>query len=213
MKKILQKLAIAGVGSVLIAGSTFAQTIANDDTGRNSHNEVKVERENEVDADVHNDADIFNHLFVDANTGDNEVKDNGGGDRGDNWDRHDDNENGNNGGEVRLETGDAEAMASVTNRANMATVSVGAPENSSIDAMNSDTGRNSHNEIRFEESNKVDVDIQNDADITNCINVSANTGYNSVKDNSGDVRVATGNATATVDVTNEVNTATVSVGK
>lgn len=98
------------------------------------------------------------------------------------------------------------------------------------DLVNSDTGRDSTNKIEVETKNNTDVNIDNKAQIDNIITVTSNTGHNKVEDNGaggkGDwengeedqaqpssVVLNTGDATASANVTNNVNTAKVEVEK
>lgn len=57
----------------------------------------------------------------------------------------------------------------------------------------------------FEYDNETDIDIDNDADIWNDIFARVNSGENEVEDNDGDVDLATGDASASVDIENAAN--------
>lgn len=71
-------------------------------------------------------------------------------------------------------------------------------------------GSDSSNQVTVSNNTQTSVDQSNDANIANSVNVEANTGANSVSDNtSGDASVTTGNVFVTVDLANTANTSTV----
>jgi hypothetical protein len=196
MKEVLKKMGVAGVGSVLLAGVAFAApSLGNHDTGRNSENNVKWESEHEVKVETENDADIFNGVLAGLNTGFNEAEDNEDGD-------------------VSISTGNASASVDIENVANHTEVSVATPANnwSDMEAGNWNTGRNSENNVTVEHKKEVSVETNNDAHVTNLVGISANTGFNEASDNEdGNVSITTGNASANVSISNNLNRTSVTV--
>jgi hypothetical protein len=88
--------------------------------------------------------------------------------------------------------------------------------------VNHGTGYGSENESSFDASNRTEVEVNNHADIDNEVDAWLNTGKNSASFNNAcgcegegsensDPSIVTGNASATVNVTNRANDATVSV--
>jgi len=76
----------------------------------------------------------------------------------------------------------------------------------------SENGSNSDNTVNVAIDNSTTVDQDNYANITNDVNVSANTGKNDANDNTGgDVSITTGDATAGVGVSNTANSNTADV--
>lgn len=186
MKTLLKKLALAVPALALVAGVAYAQ-VGNDHTGYDSENNASVEAENELDLEIDNDADIFNRIFAKANSGWNEAE--------------------KNTGDGEVETGDAAAAVEISNRANATVVDV---ENccdgvGGMNVTNSWTGADSENNAWVEWENEVEIDVDNDADVNNCVEVNANTGGNEASKNTGNGSVSTGDASASVTVDNTVN--------
>ncbi len=75
--------------------------------GADSRNEVNLSLSNEYSVEDRNNLDIDNDIFVFANTGDNEA-------------------NGNTGGDVRIKTGDANALVAIDNQGNENVIIIGA---------------------------------------------------------------------------------------
>jgi hypothetical protein len=188
MKETLKKIAIAGAGTMLVAGVAFAGT------GYGSHEENEFSWTNHARVEVDNDADIDNDVDAHLNTGENEANFNGGEE------------------DPSISSGDASATVSVSNTANQATVDVTAPDMSFPEMENSEnTGAYSRSENEVRMSNDTCIEIRNDADIDNDVDLHVNTGGNEAKFNSGEVSISTGSASANVSISNNVNTANVSV--
>src|SRR3989344_8106782 len=95
MDNTKQKIGVAiATGALLLnafAPLAFAgTTIIINGNGSNSNNDVNVDYNRDVDVDQNNDADVNNDVNVDANTGKNDA-------------------NNNTGGDVMIDTGNAEA--------------------------------------------------------------------------------------------------------
>lgn len=193
MNTILKRFALAIPGLALLGGIALAD-VGNENTGYDSHNDASLEMENETELDVENDADIFNRIFGEVKTG---------------W-----NEADKNTGDGSVDTGDASADVMVTNRANATEALINGCCSGGlgdIDIFNDTTGADSQNHAWVEVENKTEIDIDNDADVTNCIELKASTGGNSASKNTGNGSVSTGDASATVEVENTVNVNEVTV--
>jgi hypothetical protein len=156
--------------------------------GYKSDNDVTVDSDNRVNVDQDNDADIDNYVDVWVDTGHNEA-------------------NKNTGGDVSVETGDADASVTVENKANanVAVVS-GDEEGGEFSVVISGNGADSDNNVDLDLNSEVTVDQYNDADISNDIEADAETGDNEANKNTGgDVKIDTGDADTTVDVSNMAN--------
>lgn len=136
-----------------------------------------------------NDADVYNKVDVDSETGDNKAKDNTGGD-------------------VTIETGDASADVSLstTANANSARIGGGSEQGGTLSARILGNGTESANSIGLVFGGSTFINQNNDADVTNNVEVDAETGDNKAKDNTGgEVSIDTGDADVTIDVENSVN--------
>ena len=157
--------------------------------GSDSENEIELELENEVEVTQANEANVWNYVDVEAETGENEAEDN-------------------TGGSVKIDTGNAEVTVAVSNTANSnsAWVSGGNNNGGSLSAIISGNGADSDNDIELELENEVELTQANLANILNDVQVEAETGENEAEDNTGgDVEIQTGDATVDVTVDNLVN--------
>lgn len=199
MTILIKKISVAIATLALLFNSltsvAFATTLEISGNGSNSENEIEVEVEQETTVVQQNNAKIENKIEASANTGDNEVKDNTGGD-------------------TTIETGDATTTVNVTNQANANVADVGC-QNCPVDteAVISGNGSGSENEIEIELENETEVYQKNNADIKNEIEAESNTGDNEIEDNTGgSVSLSTGDAETSVSVNNTANANVASVG-
>lgn len=158
-------------------------TSTNDTTGADSDNTNTVTIDNSGEKTVENDADIDNDINVDANTGGNTQNSNTtAGD---------------------LETGNVDVDTEIVNVANTGTCCPnGGDTEVSADLTNETTGYNSENHNTVEVINDGDQTVENDADITNELDVDADTGNNEQNMNTtggdvdtGDVSINFGSST------------------
>lgn len=157
--------------------------------GSDSDNLIDLDLNNDVDVDQENDADIDNNVYVDGITGYNDANDNVGGD-------------------VVIETGDADADVTVDTFVNFNGADVDSCGClSDLEAKIKGNGSDSDNEIQFDADNNTNATQDNDADVDNNLDVEGETGYNNANDNVGeagtDPSVETGDADSVV----EANTA------
>lgn len=203
MKQLLTKAAIASTGLLFVAGMAFAGSNC---TGYGSENESNFDWESKTTVDVNNHADIDNEIDAWLNTGENKVEHNNAC-----FDCDDENATM---GENSIMTGNASASVNVSNTANKATVNVTAPtlDMSDMDFGVGTTGANSENESRVKVSNETKVNVNNCADVDNDVDLNVNTGKNTASYNTGaNNSITTGSATANVTISNNVNTADVTV--
>ena len=147
--------------------------LSNNTTGCNSYNNNNVDISRNVDVNINDISEINNSLNLVANTGRNRVECNTSvGD---------------------ISTGDISLGASIDNSAssnhspiNLTGLGSG---NISVDASNALTGGNSSNENNVNIDSNVNVSITNERSVENNIDVRANTGRNTVSDNTvvGDI--------------------------
>lgn len=157
--------------------------------GTKSDNDATVKTKNEANVNQDNYAKIKNNVDVDNNTGDNKAEDN-------TW------------GDVAIETGDADATVTIANaaNANWAAISAGSNGGGTLGVEIVGNGSDSDNTAYVELESKKNIDQDNDANISNDVDVDNNTGYNKAEDNTGgEVSIETGDASATVDVSNMAN--------
>jgi len=189
LKKKVASAIAAGTLLLNLATPAFATslTLEVSGNGSDSDNEVELEYEQEVTVTQTNVANVLNDVKVEAETGGNEAEDNTGGD-------------------VEIETGDAEANVTVSNTLNSNVAHVDACCLGDVTAKISGNGSDSDNEIELELENEVEVTQANEANVWNYVDVEAETGENEAEDNTGgSVKIGTGNATTTVSVSNAAN--------
>ena len=156
--------------------------------------------DNTVDLDINQDsksgtyvkqtntADVTNEVDADAKTGWNDAEDNTGGD-------------------VSIETGDAETSVTLSTTANANWAQVGdGGQGSAVSLKILGNGTHSDNDIDLDLDSLISVIQSNDADVYNDVDANAKTGGNDANDNTGgDVSIETGDAETTVEVDNMVN--------
>lgn len=168
-------------------------------TGENSHNEVDLDQNTDVQVDQNNTANTTNNINVAASTGDNRASSNTG-----------------NGTAI---SGDVNGQITVINVANG---SVAEGSTLSSQAINGDqtndvvfgntaartlqTGANSNNVQQIDQNNLYQLNVNNEANTVNDINVEANTGNNRASSNTGNGHVESGDVNLAVNVINLLNT-------
>ncbi|MDO8336143.1 MAG: hypothetical protein Q7T74_05195, partial [Candidatus Saccharibacteria bacterium] len=157
--------------------------------GADSDNDANVTTNNNVVVDQDNTAKINNKIYVDQSTGNNEAEKNTGGD-------------------VAIETGDADATVAVSNLANSnwAAVTAGPNGGGAMSVEISGNGADSDNTANVSLATYKNIDQNNDANISNLIGVESTTGDNEAEDNTGgEVSITTGDSDANVEVSNMAN--------
>lgn len=154
-----------------------------------STNKVNVTANRDTTVSQNNDAYVHNDVDASSKTGGNDANRNGGGD-------------------VTIITGNASTNVTVNTTANVNSAKVGSGNGNGSDAsaMIIGNGAWSHNKIKLNLDNDVDIFQSNHARVRNDVDATAKTGYNDANDNiGGDVAILTGNAKANVEVDNNVN--------
>lgn len=202
MKTLLATL-VAGISFFALA--SVSPALASDTgiygNGALSDNRVSYNASNTTSVNQTNNTDINNNVTVSNNTGHNTAS-------------------GNTGGNVSIQTGDANANVSISNMAgvNIANLS-GQPmnNNASIDIMGN--GAFSNNAVNYFNRTSTTLNQSNDTRIANNVDVNNNTGYNTVNNNTGSYNwpwmrdnhnngsttISTGNANASVSIENKGN--------
>jgi hypothetical protein len=156
--------------------------------GPDTDNEIELELENEVEIKQANQADVWNYIEAEAESGDNEAE-------------------GNVGGGVKITSGHAKSTVAVSNTANSNSAWVAGKGNGGkLSAIISENGPDSDNEIELELENEVELLQGNLANILNDVEAEADSGDNKAEENvGGDVVIEAGDATVDVTVDNLVN--------
>lgn len=169
---------------------TFAVTeLIISGNGSDSDNTVEVSQQTSTTVVQSNETDVNNDIDVYTNTGGNEASDNTGGD-------------------VKIDTGDADATVEVSNHVNSNVAEVencgGCGGDTSV--LIEGNGAGTENYVGLQDLNIVTVFQNNNADINNNVEVVLETGNNEAEDNTGGaVVVETGDADATVKLHNFAN--------
>ncbi len=200
MNKFVYKLTTAVSTAALLTGSvasvafgTTSVTVSGN--GSDSTNTANVTVSTSKQILQTNNADIENNVKINANSGDNDANDN-------------------TGGEVVIETGDANVSSSVSNSANSNVANLscgGCPGDTTVKITGN--GSDSDNKANVQIANETALQQSNNADVDNNVEIDANTGDNDAEDNTGgDVSIETGDAKAVVDIANMVNQNVASIG-
>lgn len=189
IKKVLLTVLTLGV-LVAVSSAPAEAAVTIDGNGARSRNRVRVERRITEIRDQLNEARFENDVTVDNQTGGNEAKNNTGGD-------------------VEVNGGHADAVVEIENNANAnvdESEGCGCPTDEDADVEISDNGSRSRNNVRMTTRVRNSHYQTNIADINNDVEVDNETGDNTGNGNTGgDVLVMSGDATATVMVTNNAN--------
>lgn len=192
-------------------------SVTNSGNGTNSDNSGSVTTNNTSAVTIDNDADINNNLDFEADSGTNTASFNVG--------------------DSEIDTGDANVSGVLINSANQtgldvieynltedymgdiilelpadfySTCSLCGPSGN-LSAENTGNGSDSTNDANIDSTNTQTTDINNDADLVNNFDLTANTGYNDTSYNVGDSSIDTGDANVAANLLNFVNS-TVSGG-
>lgn len=178
----------SGFASASHGTTSVDVTGENNTTGADSDNDNDFDIDNDLDIDVDNDADITNSVTVDATTGGNEQRRNTvGGD---------------------ISTGDIEVSTDITNEANNGSSSLmdgGSSLDVSGDFTNDTTGADSDNDNDLDVDHDVDLTVDNIADVTNVLDVDANSGENEQSRNTTGGNIDTGSVSVDFGSSTTVN--------
>lgn len=193
MTNLSKKLtAILATGSLVtqlvMAGPAFADTnVIISGNGSNSDNTVTATLTSTRTVVQSNSASIVNDVDASADTGNNDLKDNTGGD-------------------VSLETGDAETWVNIENTVNKNQASLDCCLSGDVDVLIEGNGTYSDNDANLKLTADTKLFQNNYAYIKNDVDADADTGDNDLNDNTGgNVSADTGNATTKVGVFTTAN--------
>lgn len=162
--------------------------------GVDSDNTVKVENNQTQNVVQNNEAKIENNISANSSTGGNSASRNTGGD-------------------VKVDTGDADTTVNVSNSANTNVATVDCCEAKDTNVVVSGNGDNSDNKVKLGQNSSTNLYQTNDANIKNKVDANSTTGKNDADRNTGgDVRVLTGDATTSVTVENAANMNSAKIG-
>lgn len=158
------------------------------ENGADTYNKVKLNEANTNTLFQTNAANVQNTVNADAKTGKNEA-------------------NKNTGGDVSIETGDADVIVGVKTVANSNSAVIGGEGSSSdLSAVIKGNGYDSKNKIYLDLAKVNTLTQANSAIVANNVDVDAQTGKNEAdKNTGGDVKIDTGDAFAGVMIENKAN--------
>lgn len=179
---------LLAIHSLIFTPSVSALELVVTDNGSGSTNEVNIEVETETSVTQTNDANIQNSVTEDLNTGGNVASDNTDGD-------------------VNIQTGDINSESSISNELNNSYVETEACC-ATTDVKISGNGADSQNSVNLNQNTNTNINVANNAQITNSINGTANTGGNKANNNTNEsVSIDTGNINVQNEIVNDpVNT-------
>lgn len=186
-------------GSVLFQAvapvALAANTVEISGNGAGSDNVASVTQTSSTTVNQSNTAYVTNNVESDADTGDNSA-------------------NFNTGGSVTVDTGGVEVDATVTNNLNSNAAAVDCCAAGDTDVLIEGNGSFSDTTAGVRTENTTTVNQGNYANVTNDIDVEAETGENDANSNTGDgdVVIRTGKATVNTDVTTSANSNVAEVG-
>lgn len=177
----------------LSAGTAKAESLIITGNGDGSSNDVSVNQSHEANVTQDNNAEVTNDINATANTGDNTASDNTGTD-------------------TTITTGDVSAQTSVANNLNASIANVdNCCDGSDYTAEISGNGSDSNNTLNHSVTTTTNIDVNQQAIITNNITGTAITGNNTANDNNGNVSIQTGDITVTEKLKNNTNLSITSI--
>ena len=182
IKKLGTVIATAALFGSVLAPAAFADTITVAHNGAGSDNDVSLSNKNSLKVYQSNVTVVGTHIYQYANTGHNEA-------------------NGNTGGDVSINTGDASNKAHVEvaggNNSVILPEQCGCRHDTEIKVK--DNGANSENDVKVKNHHSTTVEQSSSTSVHTKIKQKSNTGYNDANwntngDSSGDPSIDTGKA-------------------
>ena len=198
MNKFQKALASALATGALLVNTVLpvfaTTTIELSGNGTNSDNTANVSFTQSTTVVQSNVADVTNDVYADADTGNNNAKDNTGGD-------------------VSIETGDADVDVSVENTLNQNSAQVDCCVGGDTEILISGNGSDTDNDANVTLGNSTSVFQYNYADVDNKVDAYADSGDNDAKDNTGgEVSIETGDAHVGVTLATTANSNSAVIG-
>src|SRR3989344_2219435 len=160
LKKQIISVIAAGTLALQLATPAFASTTLQiSGNGSNSDNTTNVTLTQTTTVVQENNAAVTNNVDADADTGKNDANDNTGGD-------------------VSIETGDAETNVDVSNTLNHNSADVACCLSGDTEVLISGNGTHSDNEVELEQESTTEVFQTNNAEVKNDVYADADTGKN-----------------------------------
>lgn len=180
-KRIATAIATGALLLNSFAAPAFAATnLQVTGNGSKSDSEVKLDLNKSNTVVQNNKADVTNKVNVKANTGNNDAKDNTGGD-------------------VRIESGDSDVAVAVKNMLNQNSAAVSCCESGDTTVKVDGNGSKSDNKVELDMDNSNELFQDNSAKVKNDVKVDAKTGHNDANDNTnGDVMIESGDSAVSV---------------
>ena len=198
MNKFQRSLATALAAGALLVNTVlpvFAETtIVISGNGTDSNNTVEAGFSQSTTVVQSNEAEVKNKVSATATTGGNSAEDNTGGD-------------------VSIETGDADVTVNVSNVLNQNSAEVDCCPGGDVEVEISGNGSDTENTVELGMESGVSVFQENEADVDNEVDAFAGTGKNEAKDNTGgSVSIDTGDASVTIGLSTGANWNSAMVG-
>lgn len=207
MNELYKKAAVAVAGAGLLLNTAipvFAAVNLTISGNGDSENDIDVNMDQSTGVNQTNEALVTNQVTVNTDTGNNSAE-------------------RNTGGNVDIDTGDADSSVNVQNTLNTNSADVDCCQAGDVEAKISGNGDNSDNDIDLDINQKVEneantgVTQYNQAMVENSIRVTGNTGGNSAGRNTGgNVDISTGDINSDpssgVSVTNTLNANSARIG-
>jgi outer membrane biosynthesis protein TonB len=217
---IMPKEYIEAAGGCLECGGGDVNAV-NSGNGSESENIAEIDQNTTNNTFQNNDANIENNLIIDATTSQNEVNDNTNGDNSIKTGNTNVDANVINVANSNV-SGGVWWLVLVNEAGNWVGKIVGSPdgtnmagsegtefvvdENGEVVARNSDNGSGSTNNTSVAQNNTNNTTQENKINLVNNVDLSANTGHNDAKDNTGgNTSVETGDANVVANIVNFVN--------
>ncbi len=193
-KRVASALATGAILLQLVTPVAANITIELSGNGADSNNDANVAQQTNTTVVQNNTANISNNVEATANTGNNDA-------------------NRNTGGDVSIDTGDADTVVGVSNTVNSNEAEVDGCCNVDTDVLISGNGADSDNTVNLAQSSNTGVFQDNYASIKNYVYADSDTGNNDANRNTGgSVEVTTGNADTAVIIVNNANSNWARVG-
>jgi hypothetical protein len=190
MKKIIAVSCFVFITLFLLTKGVLAQTISVEvsGNGNNSQNVTNVTVQEETVINQTNQSNITNDVSVNTNTGSN-------------------NASANTGQETQIATGDSNTNLDIQNQANLSAVNLSGCDQcqNNVNIQIGGNGESSQNSINANITNQTEINVLNDAEITNKVNINGNTGLNEASKNNGDVAIKTGDISVRGSLENRAN--------
>lgn len=157
---------------------TYAEEITVSGNAADSSNNVNISSSQSNEVAQTNNAQVSNQVELSSNTGDNTASEN-------------------NGGDVNIDTGNANATSEIVNAGiNQSYTQIDCcPQDTTLQIKGN--GSDSNNNITYSQNSNTNVNVNNSASINNYVKGTANTGYNTANENNyGSVSIVTGNIDA-----------------